>query len=310
MKTEERLLRRLFTKAAQELGVEGTDLEDTVGVAMKACSALGNSARKRRSGPNPLAQDLEEQQAQAEPPFPRRGDEDLHEATDTPIFLIQRRRLVVTDTHGLEWDSDIGKFVEDVPCQDPSVIFDATEEHPDRRELTDEQLIKADRGHWEWDTQLVAFTRKEAERYAKAKSYNGPFRVYSVPAMGELKTILRALTDKMLTKEIRFFGQRAILACDGKCEKAWGLNNRPREQLNVEDEDDFAWLADGELGIAPADPGTYEGGHGKPTPDMKLESKWCARECERGQLFRPHEPIELRDFSQRFYNIRPHQRPK
>ncbi len=111
-----------------------------------------------------------------------------------------------------------------------------------------------------------------------------------------------------ISKQIRFFGQSATLACDGKCEKAWGINTRPRVDLDPNNPDDYYSLSDDELGEAPADPGTYEGGHGKPDADNKLESKWCARECERSTLKRPGEPIVLRDFTQRFYNIRPHAR--
>ena len=63
----------------------------------------------------------------------------------------------------------------------------------------------------------------------------------------------------MLEKEILYFGQKTRIACDGKCEKAWGINNRPRVQLDKNNIDDFAYLSDDELGIAPVNPGTYEG---------------------------------------------------
>jgi hypothetical protein len=111
-----------------------------------------------------------------------------------------------------------------------------------------------------------------------------------------------------IKREILFFGKRVVLACDGQCEKAWGHQNRAKVTLS-DNPDDFAYLADYELGKAPADPGTYEGDHGKPPPDQKLESKWCARECERSVMERPGDPIELPDLNQRFYNIAPHKRP-
>ena len=108
-------------------------------------------------------------------------------------------------------------------------------------------------------------------------------------------------------KNITYFGQRTRVACDGNCAKAWGMNSRPRVQLSG-NPDDYAWLADGELGDAPTDPGTYEGGHAKPLTVRGPEdmNKWCVRECERCVMSEPgcaDEPLELRDFSRRFYNI-------
>lgn len=113
---------------------------------------------------------------------------------------------------------------------------------------------------------------------------------------------------KIIAKRIPLYGSESIIACDGRCEKAFGLNSRPTKQLS-DDPDDFCYLADDEVGTAPADPGTYEGGEGKPDAQHKLQSKWCARECERCGTFGPTELIDLPDLSQRFYNIRPHRRP-
>ena len=62
-----------------------------------------------------------------------------------------------------------------------------------------------------------------------------------------------------MQKLITYCGRKAILACDGKCEKAWGVSSRPKIQLSEIDEDDYCFLADDELGIAPEDPLTYEG---------------------------------------------------
>lgn len=104
----------------------------------------------------------------------------------------------------------------------------------------------------------------------------------------------------MLTKKIVFFGQPAVLACDGRCDKAWGINSRPKKQFS-EDPDDYVFLADQELGTAPRDPGTYEGRDGKPS-DKPLEdaeemNRWCARECERCSLLKPSEPLVVKDFA-------------
>lgn len=68
----------------------------------------------------------------------------------------------------------------------------------------------------------------------------------------------------MQTK-ILFCGQNVTLSCDGKCDQAWGNNYHGQKS-----------------GIAPINPGTYEGGHGKPTD--KKHNKWRSRECERAYL--------------------------
>jgi len=80
----------------------------------------------------------------------------------------------------------------------------------------------------------------------------------------------------ILTTDIIYFGKKVKVTCDNKCEKAWGFNSRPRKELK----DGFDYLTDAELGDAPIDPGTYEGGYGKPMHPEK-HNKWCVRECER-----------------------------
>lgn len=113
-------------------------------------------------------------------------------------------------------------------------------------------------------------------------------------------------SDATSTAPVAFIRERmfslrpVILLCDGKCEKAWGVNCRPKEKLG-DDDDDVVYLSDGELGLAPADPGTYEGGYGKPAgPDHT--NKWCSRECERAETIRPGEPLEMHDWRHRQYN--------
>lgn len=106
---------------------------------------------------------------------------------------------------------------------------------------------------------------------------------------------------------ITYFGQKAKVACDRQCSKAWGTNNRPRVQLS-DKEDDYASLADGELGDAPVDPGTYEGDQAKPHSPDEFPNKWCVRECERCAMSAPGEwmlPLGLPDYSKRVFNI-PH----
>lgn len=105
---------------------------------------------------------------------------------------------------------------------------------------------------------------------------------------------------------VPYFGKPMRVACDGNCAKAWGINRRPKVQLSA-DEDDVAFLADHELPDAPADPGTYEGGFGKPADASHFPNKWCVRECERCYRSKPGEndlPPVLPDFARRRYNLR------
>jgi hypothetical protein len=117
-------------------------------------------------------------------------------------------------------------------------------------------------------------------------------------------------TDAMLTKKIVWYGRMATLACDGRCDKAWGINRRPRLYFmedgpcvpralapgeKARDDDDHVYVADSALDAAPADPGTYEGVDCKPyagrlnKANAHLINKWCARECERSRISDGHE---------------------
>ncbi len=101
---------------------------------------------------------------------------------------------------------------------------------------------------------------------------------------------------------ITYFGQKVTAACDGNCAKAWGVSQRPEIQLSG-DPDDTVLLADGELGIAPTDPGTYEGGHGKPLDVSGFPNKWCVRECERSTIANEGETLELPNWNVRQFNM-------
>ena len=129
----------------------------------------------------------------------------------------------------------------------------------------------------------------------------------------------------MPVKHVKMYGLSMVLSCDGKCHKAWGINQRPmvfymeegqpprelRQGEKPRDYEDFAWKADNELGDAPADLGSYEGGDGKPAVremtqgNAALMNRWCARECERHVLdeegVTPQVPP--RDFSKRVPNF-------
>ena len=107
--------------------------------------------------------------------------------------------------------------------------------------------------------------------------------------------------DPVIVSEGLYFGQPITLACDGNCEKAWGIGQRPSVLLSM-DEDDDAYLADDELDTAPIDPGTYEGDQAKPRRPVLEHNKWCCRACERCQWDNRGEPLTLRDFSKRLPN--------
>lgn len=92
--------------------------------------------------------------------------------------------------------------------------------------------------------------------------------------------------------------------CDEKCDKAWGIGQRPTEKLSL-DPDDVVFLSDGELGTAPKNPGTYEGGEGKPINKQNIPNKWCIRECERcnkSARGKSSEHLPLKDWSKRVFN--------
>ena len=104
---------------------------------------------------------------------------------------------------------------------------------------------------------------------------------------------------------VSYFYQPMKVVCDGNCAKAWGISVRPMILLS-DNPDDSAFLADGELGEAPVNPGTYEGGEGKPSSPSEFPNKWCVRECERCARSKPgkqHEPLEPFHYDKRVYNM-------
>lgn len=106
----------------------------------------------------------------------------------------------------------------------------------------------------------------------------------------------------MLKSQVRMFGKQRIIACDERCDKAWGMNERPEIVFDEDDLDDFAYLADHELGTAPDCSNWWEGGHNKPQSKEERHNKWCVRACERSTIFEIGEEIVLKDFSSRVYN--------
>jgi hypothetical protein len=109
-----------------------------------------------------------------------------------------------------------------------------------------------------------------------------------------------------MEKLIQYCYRTAKVACDEKCNKAWGVQMRPKVDLDQNDPDDYYFLADDELGEAPVNPGTYEGDEGKPVSKDEIPNKWCVRQCERcsmSAIGKHDEPLELRDWNKRSYNI-------
>jgi len=103
----------------------------------------------------------------------------------------------------------------------------------------------------------------------------------------------------MLSKRILMYNEQQILACDGRCDKAWGINGRPKRELS-DHPDDYVYIGDDDLGTAPPPGqtiGVSEGGHVKPSAvalteaDSELMNKWCARECERSKFFKSDQLV-------------------
>ena len=97
-------------------------------------------------------------------------------------------------------------------------------------------------------------------------------------------------------KTIQWFRSPATLKCDGRCDKAFGINGRPQRKLS-ENPDDYVYLSDDEVGIAPGPGetvGVSEGGHMKPSAvplsDPEQMNKWYSRECERSVVTTTDEP--------------------
>lgn len=107
----------------------------------------------------------------------------------------------------------------------------------------------------------------------------------------------------MIAKAITYFGKPCIIACDSRCDKAWGINGRPRKRFSETEPDDYVYLGDDEIdGKAPGPGrtvGISEGGDIKPSDGPLLSgqhmNKWCTRECERSAMSENGEPFSLPD---------------
>ena len=118
-----------------------------------------------------------------------------------------------------------------------------------------------------------------------------------------------------MEKEITYYGAPAKVGCDEKCNKAWGINNRPRVYLDISETQIFGLEG---TSIYPdieddINVDNYENDDAKPTCKSEMGNRWCVRECERCQMSeygKHNEPLKIKDFNQRFYNMYPHMREK
>ena len=106
-------------------------------------------------------------------------------------------------------------------------------------------------------------------------------------------------------QRITFCGQQVDVACDRRCDKAWGRDIRPRKQLS-ENPDDYVCVSDSDLGRAPFPSNSTEGDQGKPsgTSHHGPLNKWCVRACERCVMVDAGRTITLPDLARPLPNIR------
>lgn len=140
------------------------------------------------------------------------------------------------------------------------------------------------------------------DRLGRSGSYSRATR------SGCSRKALVPMAEAKCIKRILWFDDYQILMCDGRCDKAWGISDRPRVNFDPNEPDDYALFTDDELGTAPADPGTYEGRHGKPSAapltDSSLMNKWCARACERSRMVPAGSPDRrVPQFKTRVHNM-------
>lgn len=103
----------------------------------------------------------------------------------------------------------------------------------------------------------------------------------------------------LLLKHGIAYGEKVTFGCDGRCDKAWGINGRPAIRLSRRD-DDTVWIPDDVLGVAPGPGqtvGLSEGGDIKPSAVQMnaatAMNKWCFRECERSARTDGHVNVLL-----------------
>lgn len=112
-----------------------------------------------------------------------------------PIFLLEKRSVVITHQGSYDWCSDCEAVVEDPPIFEEDAA--KVEIEPCGHVIVGDQEL-LDRGHAvvQWSTDRVFLTRAEAEAYGKARGYNYPggWRTFAVSAEGALAKLLEAVT--------------------------------------------------------------------------------------------------------------------
>lgn len=109
----------------------------------------------------------------------RRGQMAYEEATRDPIFLLQRRSVIVVCQDHPEYrycDNCEGFHRRDLACEVAQV-------------LSDDDLIENEIAVPVWNTVTVYLTREEASAFMKGGSRD--YRVYCVPASGELAEVIK-----------------------------------------------------------------------------------------------------------------------
>jgi hypothetical protein len=104
------------------------------------------------------------------------------ECTRDVIFLFQVRDVNwIEAPTGYEWDSGTMRKSPDNDDED------------DPQELTDEDMIERSSAIESWRTESVWLTRAEGEAWGRAKDYRFAkgWRVYGVPAEGELAALIK-----------------------------------------------------------------------------------------------------------------------
>lgn len=100
------------------------------------------------------------------------------EATRDPIFLLQRRIVLLAHTDGYTCDEHTVRELDD-------------------EVVSNDELIRRGHAVEYWETESVFFTRAEGEAWAESHAYRWPdgYRVYCVPAEGELRGVLALHTE-------------------------------------------------------------------------------------------------------------------
>ena len=116
----------------------------------------------------------------------------------------------------------------------------------------------------------------------------------------------------LLARPMLFCGREIVLACDGRCDLAWGMERRRRRMLSAGDPDDFVYLGDGHPDVGSPPPPRElgcEGGDFKPsavqlTDGSDKMNRWCARQCERSVGIEPRLPNLVSPVRNKPMNVR------